>query len=312
MDLLLRKKCFDVVGVSRSMEKSEVFLPYKKHKSNQFHFERLDLNKDFKRLYALLDSYKPDYVINFAALVEVAPSWDYPEDYYETNAVSVVRLAHHLKSKKYLKKYVHISTPEIYGATKTAKKENLPYNPSTPYAAAKAAADMYLLTLYKHFNFPVTFIRSTNVYGPYQPLFKIIPRSIVFIKLGRKIELHGGGRAVKSYIHIRDVSEGELLAMEKGTAGSVYHLSPKSGIKISELVAAIAKKMGTDFSSVTRIVGERLGQDSAYIIDSGLARREWGWRDTVKLDAGVDEVITWVEKYWKMIKDMSLVYTHRS
>lgn len=118
-----------------------------------------------------------------------------------TNAVAIAKLSNFLKDQQWLEKYVHISSPEVYGTCKGVVKEDAPLNPSTPYAASKAAGDFMLFSLVKNFRFPLVMIRSTNVYGAHQQLFKIIPRSVIYIKMGKKIELHGGGRAVKSYIH---------------------------------------------------------------------------------------------------------------
>src|SRR4029077_17048135 len=132
----------------------------------------------------------------------------------------------------WLKRYVHISSPEVYGTCEGTVKEDAPLNPSTPYAASKASGDLFLWTLVKNFNFPLVMIRATNVYGAHQQLFKIIPRTAIYLKLGKTIELHGGGTAVKSYIHVRDVSQGELLAMEHGRKGEIYHFSPDCGVAV--------------------------------------------------------------------------------
>jgi len=146
--------------------------------------------------------------------------------------------------------------------------ESAPLNPSTPYAASKAAADLFLLTLVKNFAFPLIMIRSTNVYGAHQQLFKIIPRSVIYLMMEKKIALHGGGKAVKSYIHIRDVSRGELAAMEKGIPGSIYHLGPDQGYAVRDVVCQICHLMGRDFESSTLRVDERLDQDAAYVINA--------------------------------------------
>src|SRR5277367_5558990 len=89
IDLLLEKKNYDVIGISRSPEKSEIFLPYKKHESAQFKFHQLDLNKDNDQIIDLLDQFKPQYIVNFAAQSEVAPSWEYPEHWFQTNVVAL-------------------------------------------------------------------------------------------------------------------------------------------------------------------------------------------------------------------------------
>ena len=108
-----------------------------------------------------------------------------------TNAVAIAKLGNYLKDQEWLSRYVQISTPEIYGTCEGFVDEHAPINPSTPYAASKSAGDLMLQTLVKNFNFPLITIRSTNVYGAHQQLHKIIPRSIIYLKTGKKIPLHG-------------------------------------------------------------------------------------------------------------------------
>ena len=146
--------------------------------------------------------------------------------------------------------------------------ETAPLNPSTPYAASKAAADMLLGVYRRQFDFPLLTVRATNVYGPRQQLFKIIPRSVIYIKSGKTIELHGGGQAVKSFIHVRDVSHGELAILERGRLGELYHLSPDQGIAVRQVVRTIAERLGKRLEDVSKVVAERPGQDAAYVIDS--------------------------------------------
>lgn len=311
IDLLLEVGKYSVVGISRSPEKSALFLPYKRHKNADFKFYQLDLNKDMSAIIALIDFFKPDYIINFASQSEVAPSWENPGQWFQTNAVAITELAHNLNDRKFLKKYVHISSPEVYGRCVGTVKEDAPLNPSTPYAASKAAGDLSLFTFFKNCNFPLVMIRSTNVYGAHQQLFKIIPRSIIYIKLGKTIELHGAGWAVKSYIHIRDVSRGELLAIEEGRIRSIYHLSPDKGVAIRDVVEIICRKMKVDFNNATKIVNERLGQDAAYVIDSSLARKEFNWLPRISFEEGISEVIGWVEDNWEQIQMEPLEYIHK-
>jgi len=311
IDLLLEDPSRRVVGVSRSPEKSNLFLPYKKRKSGNFQFHRIDLNRDMNKLISIIDKERPDYVINFAAQSEVAPSWAHPGQWFQTNAVAITELADALKDRKFLKKYVHISSPEVYGTCIGTVKEDHLLNPSTPYAASKAAGDLSLFTFYKNFKFPLVMIRSTNVYGAHQQLFKIIPRSVIYIKLGKTIELHGGGNAVKSYIHIRDISRGELAAAKMGRIGEIYHLSPDQGITVKDVVSIICKKMGIDFDRATKTVAERLGQDAAYVIDSGKARKEFRWKPQVTIEQGLGEVVDWIANDWERIKKEPLEYLHK-
>jgi dTDP-glucose 4,6-dehydratase len=311
IDLLLEKKNFDVIGISRSPEKSELFLPYKKHKSAPFKFYQMDLNKDNDEIIDLMDSFKPKYIVNFAAQSEVAPSWEHPEHWFQTNVVALSKLTNALRKRDYFKRYVHISSPEVYGTCVGSISEESPVNPTTPYAASKASADLMLFTLVKNFQFPLIMIRSTNVYGAHQQLWKIIPRSVINIKRGKKIELHGGGKAVKSYIHIRDISRGELDAMLKGTPGNIYHLSPDGGVSVRRVVQMICDKLGTKFEDCSIDVQERLGQDAAYVIDSAKARKEFGWKPEITIQQGIANVIDWVQGDWDGIQKEALEYAHQ-
>ena len=312
IDLLLEDSRNDVVGISRSPEKTDLFLPYKRHRSPRYRFSQLDLNTDVKRIHELLDTFEPEFVVNFAAQSEVAPSWDNPDQWFQTNAVGLVRLTNHLKSRKYLKRYVHISSPEVYGSCEGTITESAPLNPSTPYAASKAAGDLFLFTLVKNFDFPLVMIRATNVYGAHQQLFKIIPRTAIYLKQDRRIQLHGGGVAVKSYIHVRDVSRGELAAMESGRPGAMYHLSPDHGYAVRDVVRSICNLMGRNFETSAEMVGERLGQDAAYVIDSSRARTELGWKPTVTIEQGLSQVVAWVNEHWEAIRKEPLDYVHKA
>ncbi|TAG91980.1 MAG: NAD-dependent epimerase/dehydratase family protein [Oscillatoriales cyanobacterium] len=311
VDLLLEDGQNEILGISRSPEKGPLFLPYLRHKNPNFKFHKLDFNGDMPQILQALDEFAPEYIVNFAAQSEVAPSWVHPDHWFQTNTVALAQLINHLKDQKYLHRYVHISSPEVYGTCEGNVTELSPMNPSTPYAASKAAADMLLSTYYKNFQFPLVTVRATNVYGAYQQLFKIIPRSAIYLKLGKTIQLHGGGHAVKSYIHIRDVSRGELAVMEKGKVGEIYHLSPDRGYAVREVVQTICDTMNRSFAESTETVAERLGQDAAYVIDSTKARTELGWKSEISLNDGVAGVIKWVEEFWDEIEQQSLEYVHK-
>ncbi len=312
IDLLLETGRYEVIGISRSPEKNPLFLPYKQRNSPHFRFQQIDINHDLDKLKVLLEVFEPEYIVNFAAQSEVAPSWEHPDHWFLTNTVALTRLANLLKEYKWLKRYVHISSPEAYGTCDGLITEEAPLNPTTPYAASKAAGDLSLFTFAKNFPFPLVMIRSTNVYGAHQQLFKIIPRTAIYIKSGRTIELHGGGVAVKSYIHIRDISKGELAAMEKGRIGEIYHFSPNQGVSIREVVETICQKMGANFNQVTKQVAERLGQDKAYTISSEKARKEFGWSPEITLDAGIEQVVRWVEENYAAILKEPLQYIHKA
>lgn len=311
IDLLLEEETFRVLGLSRSKKKGKLFLPTRHFLSNNYQFQQIDLNHDIPKLSQILDDFQPDYIVNFAAQSEVAPSWKYPCQWYQTNVVAVTKLVDMLKDKPYLKRYLHISSPEVYGTCSGIIKEDACFNPSTPYAASKAGGDLSLQTYYKNFGFPLVTVRATNVYGAHQQLFKIIPRAAIYLKSNRIIELHGGGKAVKSYIHIRDVSRGELAIMKHGKIGEVYHLSPGRGYAVREIVENICFLLGKDFNSSTCSVKERLGQDSSYVIDSSKARTSFGWSPSISIEDGLRDVVDWVNKNWKLISQEPLHYVHK-
>lgn len=311
INYLLEKTDYEVIGMSRSPEKHPIFLPYKDRGEERFQFFQRNLNHDLEDMIFTFKKENVEYVVNFAAQGMVGQSWDNPIQWFRTNTLGVVDLTNRLRHElPKLKKYVQISTPEVYGSCEKITEDS-PYNPSTPYAASKAAGDMFVQTIAKQFNFPGVFTRSTNVYGPAQQLFRIIPRSIVYMKVGKTIELHGGGEAVKSYIHIRDTCDGTLKVMEFGRPGEIYHLSPSSGYSIKNIVERLCNKLGKDFNKVTKIVGERTGQDSKYVIDSSKARNEFGWSPTIDIDEGLQQCIDWVNENWEVIKTQPLEYLHK-
>ncbi len=311
IDYLLEKTKYNIVGISRSAEKKDAFLPYKKRKSARVQFHQLDLNKDVSKILALADKHKPAYVVNFAAQSEVAPSWKNPEHWYQTNVLALVSFLNQLKDRTYVEKYVHASTPEVYGTMSGTVTEHTHYNPSTPYAASKAAADLFISMLVKNFNFPAVFTRVANIYGSGQQLHKIIPRSVMYIKLGKKIPLHGGGQSVRAFIHARDASDCVLKIMENAKPGEIYHVSNSEFILIRDLVEKICDKMGVDFNTTTEITGDRVGKDAAYTLESTKAQKELGWKPSVSLDTGINEVIQWVEEEFAVLKDEPLEYVHK-
>ena len=305
----------EVVGASRSPEPHRAFLPYQWNGSvggqGRFRFEQLDLNKDTDRIARLVESWRFDYVFNFAAQSMVAESWLYPEHWYQTNVLANVRLHDKLRQYNFIRKYVHVSTPEVYGSCSGLVNEDFRFNPSTPYAASRAACDLHLLTFFKQYKFPVVFTRAANVYGPGQQLYRIIPRAVLFIKTGRRLQLHGGGHSVRSFIHIKDVADGTLRVAKQGPAGESYHLSTTDNISIRDLVERICQRLGAKFEQAVEVVGERPGKDAAYLLDSAKARKTLGWRDQISLDQGLDETIQWVEKNFEELKKQPADYVHK-
>lgn len=305
----------EVIGTSRSAELHPAFLPYRwtnqRPAGAKFTFKQLDLNKDTDGLVSAIGDFRPDYLVNFAAQSMVAESWLHPDQWYQTNVVANVRLHEKIRQFAFIKKYVHVTTPEVYGSCSGNVTESAPFNPSTPYAASRAACDLHLLTFFKNYKFPVAFTRSANVYGPGQQLYRIIPRTILFIKLGRKLQLHGGGRSVRSFIHARDVAEGTLRVARQSPLGETYHFSTDLYVSIRELVERICARLGVKFEDVVEVVGDRPGKDAAYLLDSTKARTTLGWKDVVSLDQGIDETIAWISSNFEELKKQPADYIHK-
>lgn len=313
IDHLLNQSSTDrVIGVSRSPEKHSIFLPYKFNlNQHKFTFRQYDVNWNHAELLDMLDKVKPEYIANFASQSEVAPSWDHPEQWYETNVVALARIINHLKGVDYLRKFLHISTPEVYGTCEGVVTEESPFLPSTPYAASRAAAEEFLQLMFVSYGFPISIVRSTNVYGAHQQLWKVIPRAIIYTKLGRKLHLHGGGHAIRSFIHISDVSRAELSVLHSANPGEVYNISPNSGWPIRDTLELVYESIGVKMSEWTEVTGERLGHDATYKISSRKLREEFDWEPSIPITEGIRHTIHWIGKYWDVIQNMPLEYQHR-
>lgn len=303
----------EALGVSRSQEPHDVFLPYKWLSSGleRYQFEQIDLNHDLDHLMEIIQNRKPEYIVNFAAQGMVAQSWETPEDWYQTNVVAQVKLHDRLRKLEFLKKYVHVTTPETYGSTVGWVKESFDFAPSTPYAVSRAASDLHLMSFFKAYDFPVVFTRAANVYGPGQQLYRIIPRAMLFAKTGKKLQLHGGGHSTRSFIHIEDAADATLKIALDGIPGETYHISTRSNISIRDLVNLICEMTGKPFEDLAEVTEERLGKDQAYLLDSSRLREDLSWKDQISLEQGLTETLSWIEDNLDQLKQLPQNYQHK-
>ena len=302
----------EVFGTSRSPEAKAVYLPYRWNGPlSRFEFHQLDLNHDLRAIVDLIKRVEADYVVNFAAQSMVAESWANPTHWFQTNAVATVALHDELRKLPFLKRYVHVGTPEVYGSCQGHVTEDHVFRPSTPYAVSRAAADLSLRTFVQTYHFPVVTTRAANVYGPGQRLYRIIPRTLLSLRLGKKIPLHGGGVSVRSFIHIRDVAAGTHQAALRGGIGETYHLATGDSISIRDLVHRMCRRVGVAFEDAVDVVGERPGKDLAYLLDTTKARTELGWADSVGLDEGIDDTLAWVDRNLDVLRHEPLDYIHQ-
>jgi dTDP-glucose 4,6-dehydratase len=308
----LAAKGYEVLATSRSDEPHDAFLPYKWQKRpGKVRFQRIDLNSDLDTLKSVLATERPTHVVNFAAQSMVGESWLYPDQWMMTNVVSAVRLHDILRNYDGLERYVHVTTPEVYGSTEGWVREDAPFNPSTPYAVSRAAGDMSLRTYFANYQFPVVFTRAANVYGPGQQLYRIVPRTIVAAIGGQKLRLDGGGKSVRVFIHMNDVSDATLKIAQAGALGETYHISGYELVSIRALVEMILNRLGKSFADRVEIGPERPGKDTAYTLDSFKLRTELGWRDTFSLQQGIDDVIKWAERFRTELPKLPTKYEHK-
>jgi dTDP-glucose 4,6-dehydratase len=302
----------DVLATSRSDELHEAFLPYKWGvQSGRVRYERIDLNNDLEKLADILRRERPTHVVNFAAQSMVAESWQYPEHWMMTNVVSAVRLHDLLRKYEGLERYVHVTTPEVYGSTDGWITEDAPFNPSTPYAVSRAAGDMSLRTYFSQYQFPVVFTRAANVYGPGQQLYRIIPRTVLAAIGGQKLRLDGGGKSVRVFIHLDDVCDATYRIATRGETGQAYHISGYHLVSIRELVEMTLERLGKNFADCVELGPERPGKDTAYMLDSRKLRTELGWQDRISLEQGIDDVIQWVKRFSDYLQKAPSKYEHK-
>ena len=303
---------FSIKGVSRSNEESPFFQPfYNNIYFKNYCFHQIDINKQLDELFDLISYFKPTYIVDFAGQGMVAQSWDQSWQWYTTNLVTKTKLISFLSKCDYLKKYIRISTPEVYGNQGKILTEDSIYSPSTPYAISHAAIDFHLAAMNIHKGFPSVVGRFANFYGPSQQLYRIIPRTILSILGNKKLPLHGGGHSKRSFIFGDDVADGILRMISKGELGATYHFSSQEHLSIRGIVKLICQEMNADFSDLVVETQDRLGKDKNYRISYSETSRKLNWSPNISLLEGVRHCIHWVSDNYAEIQGLSLDYVHK-
>lgn len=309
--LLENVKLKKVIGVGRNFLREEPFsLNITKHKKYEYHSRHIYHEQDL--LLELLDKEKPEVIINFAAQGEGAVSWKHSWRFFETNSVALSKLCEELSKRKWLERFIHIGTSEMYGSVDKPSKENEPIKPSSPYASSKVAFDLYLLSISKFLNFPMNIIRPSNAYCPGQLLHRIIPKTIVSGLTGNKVPLHGGGRAEKSYIHARDLGRAIYLVSEKAPLGKIYNAGPKEPTSIKQVVQLCANALEKNFDEICEMAPDRLGQDSKYWLNSDEIFKDVGWQQEILWELGLKDMVDWGNKYINELRNYPMDYILRA
>ena len=297
-----------------TISRSRQLLPqFEARKDNIFLENRIiwNVNDDSSEVIEALQENNISTIVNFAAQSMVGQSWNSPEDWYEANTVSLAKFVNRLRFETNVEKFIHFTTPEVYGSNDGWIKENFNFAPNTPYAISRAAGDWHLRALYENFDFPVIFTRAANVYGEHQQLYRIVPKVIISALTGEKLPLQGGGKSIRSFIHISDVNSALDQIISAGKTGHSYHISTNELISIRDLVQRIATKMNVKIENLVEVKPDRPGKDFAYQLDSEKIRTELGWVDEINLDSGLERTISWIEENLGELRNMPTEYTHR-
>lgn len=301
-----------VVGVGRGPLRPGAFSLGIKERAG-FAYWCVHIGQHTGTLLAHLDQLRPDVIVNFAAQGEGAASWDNSWMFFDTNGTALVRLYEELSKRDWFKDklFIQIGTSELYGSVTAPVKENAPIVPSSPYAASKAAFDLYLLAMHAAGRgAPMNIIRPSNCYCPGQLLHRIIPRAIVAGLTGKRVPLHGGGAARKSYLHARDLARAIYLVAEEGTVGQVYNVGPWEPASIRDVAEMCAHAVGKELADVFDVAPERVGQDGCYWLDSS-AIRALGWRQDIEWPSGLAEMVAWAKANLDQLRDWPTDYKLR-
>jgi dTDP-glucose 4,6-dehydratase len=220
-----------------------------------------------------------------------------------------------------ISKFVQISTDEVYGSLgpEGAFREDTPLDPSSPYSASKAGADMLVMSYFRTHKFPIVITRCTNNYGPFQFPEKLIPVLISNAMNDRSLPIYGDGLNVREWIYADEHSRAVWLALTRGREGEVYNVGSGQEKTNLEVVRAVLQLLGKPESLIT-YVKDRPGHDRRYAIDCSKIQREWGWQGEVEFSDGIGQTIEWYKSHqdWmREIKDASYLsyydrmYTHR-
>jgi dTDP-glucose 4,6-dehydratase len=240
---------------------------------------------------------KVDVVVNFAAQTHVDRSIADPKPFFESNTLGTFNLLEACRDKNV--RLVHVSTDEVYGEIpKGSFREEDRLNPSNPYSASKAAADLFILSYCRTYEVDAIITRCTNNFGPYQFPEKLIPKTIIRASLGLKVPIYGTGRNIRDWIYVLDHCEALRLVLKAGRSGEIYNISGYNEYENLNVVRKVLGIMGKD-ESLIEFVEDRPGHDTRYSLDSTKTRSQLGWRPKYNFDEALELTVKWyLENDW--------------
>ena len=297
----------DCFGIGRSEQKQPAFwLAPPEYRYYQAH-----VVDQLGKVVRILEEERPNVIVCFAAQGEGAASFnENAPDFFRTNTWGLSNLVRNLHGSTWLERFIQIGTSELYGSTTEPATEASPLKPSSPYAISKAAFDQFLEVMFRVNQFPMNIIRPSNCLVEGQQLYRIVPKAAVHSLAGKKLPLHGGGKAQKSYLHADDLSRAILAVAEKAPFGKIYNVAPPTAISIRALVGYVIESCGKLWEEVVEETEDRVGQDAKYALDASAIANDCGWKQTIHLAEGVERVVSWVRKYPELLT-MPTSYEHR-
>ena len=309
--LLIDQK-YTVINIDKITYSSNFYNTKEFKKNKRYKFIKCDIQNK-KKILQILKKYKPIGIFNLAAETHVDRSIDSPRNFINSNILGVFNLLECFK--KYCRKnknikLIHISTDEVFGdVAKGRSKETDSYNPSSPYAAAKASSDHLVSSYIKTYKIPAIITNCSNNYGPKQHPEKLIPKLIYNILNNRKLPIYGKGNNSREWIYVSDHCEALIKIFKKGRLNTFYNIGSNTNlnnISIVKKLLSIAKnktKIGKNVK--IEFVKDRPGHDLRYAINSKKLRKEINWRPKININIGLEKTLDWYinnQKYYSSLK----------
>jgi dTDP-glucose 4,6-dehydratase len=243
-----------------------------------------------------------DAVVNIAAETHVDRSIADPYAFLQNNTIGTFTILEAVRKHNLKAKLIHVSTDEVYGqALEGSFTENNPANPSNPYSASKAAADMFVLSYHKTYDLNVSITRCTNNFGPYQLPEKFIPKTIIRALRNLSVPIYGSGTNIRDWIYVQDHCEAIDAVLQEGKAGEVYNVSAGNEIPNIEIAKKILTILHKPESLIT-FVEDRPGHDVRYSLDSSKIRSKLNWKTKSSFKQALESSVNWYvnnELWWK-------------
>ncbi len=270
---------------------------------SRYQFVRGDIAEN-SHVEKVFRKHRPDVVVNFAAETHVDRSIENSAPFVRANVEGTRCLLDQARAHK-VSRFIQISTDEVYGSLGSTGsfREDSPLDPSSPYSASKAAADLMALSYFRTYRLPCVVTRCSNNYGPYQFPEKLIPVLITNAMEDRPLPIYGDGLNVREWIFADEHSRAVLTALDRGVPGEVYNIGSGYEKTNIDVVREVLRLLGKP-ESLIHYVKDRPGHDRRYAIDCSKIRKEWNWQPRIDFSTGLASTIDWYRKHQDWIREI--------